>query len=79
MIQEFARRSRSMQTEVVALTQPGERMQIQVEEDGYMTINLLPPDIPLPGSMTGGIETINLAGFEGNDPFWNSDEPVDLG
>lgn len=78
MIQEFARRARSHQTEVVALTQPGERMMITVEEDGYMTLNLLPPDIPLPASLMGPDGQVNMAGYEGDDPFWNSDEPVNL-
>lgn len=78
VIQEFARRARSNQTEVVALTEYGERMIIETEEDGFMTINLLPPDVPLAQEYLPQDQEVDMAGYEGDDPFWNTDEPINI-
>ena len=78
VIQEFARRTRTNQTEVIALTQPGERMMIELDEEDYMTINILPPDVPLPEGMPTYTQDVDMTGYDGNDPFWETEEPVDM-
>ncbi|MBR6029525.1 MAG: MBL fold metallo-hydrolase [Clostridia bacterium] len=66
---EFARRNRSRQSEVIALTQPGERVLIDMEDDGFL--NLAIPE------MRTAAPTRRAQ--EGADPFAGSDLPVDLG
>ena len=78
VIQEFARRARSNQTEVIALTESGERMQVETDEDGFMTLNLLPPDVPLAAEYIPQGQAVDMTGYEGDDPFWNTDEPVPM-
>lgn len=81
---EFARRSRCRQTEVVAMTRPGE--QIRLEFDGeYMTVHLLSAPEPVPVLKSAGElplatnhHQVDLEGYEGNDPFGETDLPVRL-
>ena len=68
---EFARRSRSRQTEVIAMTRPGETIVLSFEEDGYMTVTLPPlPEQPP--------EEFVPPSYDGPDPFEDSDLPVKL-
>ena len=61
---EFARRSRNRDTEIVAMVRPAEQLQIQIDEDGFMTIYVdqdTGPALP-----------------ETDDVFGETDLPVDL-
>lgn len=73
IIIEFARRSRSRQTEIVPLTLPGEQMLLDFEENGYLTVNVDMPEDSLHG------QPVDLGGYEGRDPFNETDLPVDIG
>lgn len=77
VIVEFARRSRSRETEIIALTSPGQGIQLDVEEDGFMNISLLNAPV-LPTRTDTAQEDVSLAGYEGEDPFHESDLPVDM-
>ena len=66
--QEFARRNRSRQTEVVALTQPGERMFIEMADDGYLSLTIPEMRSAAPARRAP----------EGADPFEDSDLPVEI-
>lgn len=77
VIVEFARRSRSRETEIIALTSPGQGIQLDVEEDGFMNISLLNAPV-LPTWADTAQEDVSLAGYEGEDPFHESDLPVEM-
>lgn len=73
---EFARRSRSSQTEIVALTRPGERMRLQLSPDGYMTVNLLSaPEIAPQPTVD---QVLDLEGLNEEDPFLDTDLPIHI-
>ena len=72
---EFARRSRCRQTEIIAMTQSGEQIRLDFTEDGYLTVHL-PSGIERLSSMD---TQIDLEGYEGRDPFNDTDLPVDIG
>lgn len=76
VIVEFARRSRTRETEIVALTNPGQGLRLDVEEDGFMNISMLQAPV-LPEKPAGGAEEVSLAGYEGADPFHETDLPVE--
>ncbi len=78
VIVEFARRSRNRETEVIALTSPGQAIRLDVEEDGFMNISLLNPPETAPESQVNP-EQVRLDGYEGADPFHESDLPIDMG
>lgn len=72
LIQEYARRSRSNDTEIMVMTRSGEKIRIEFSEDGYMTINILYERqnvLLTPYNDEYEVET------EGN-PFSDSDLPV---
>ena len=51
---------------------------VEIEEDGFMNINLLPPPVihqehPL------SEHAVSLDGYEGEDPFHETDLPIDMG
>lgn len=79
---EFARRSRSRETEVIAMTACGEQIRMQFEDNGYLTIHLLTAPQPVamadrrPESTTG--TDVNLQGYEQGDPFAETDLPIKL-
>ena len=75
---EFARRSRSRETEVVALTAHGQAINLDIEDDGFMNISLLNPPVAAPTAKAVA-ESVSLDGYEGADPFLETDLPVDLG
>ena len=72
---EFARRSRCRQTEIIAMTRSGEHIDLDFTDDGYLTVHLpsgaehsaLPLDTQ-----------VDLGGYEGRDPFNDTDLPVDI-
>lgn len=77
VIVEFARRSRSRETEIIALTTPGQGIRLDVEEDGFMNISMLnAPTLPEKPAFEQA--DVSLAGYEGEDPFHESDLPVDM-
>lgn len=79
---KFARQSRCRETECVAMTRYGEQIRLEFEQSGYMTIHLLdkPEAVPSP-RMTGDSgspdeKSVDLDGYEGHDPFNDTDLPV---
>ena len=71
---EFARRSRCRQTEIIAMTQPGEQIGLEFTEDGYLTVHL-----PSAEYASHADTQVDLGGYEGRDPFNDTDLPVDIG
>ncbi len=74
---EYARRSRTRETEIIALTAHGQGIELDIEEDGFMNITLLTPPAP-PRTTPVTEHDVNLAGYEGEDPFHETDLPVDM-
>ena len=75
LIVEYARRSRSRETEIIVMTHQGEKMRIEFSKDGFMTINVLSHQYP-----QGELEDVELESMsneEGN-PFSDSDLPVKI-
>ena len=66
---EFARRARCRDTEVIAMTRPKERLLLEFADDGFMTI-----EIPTEADENA----VSLGGYEGEDPFGDTDLPVDI-
>ena len=76
---DFARRAKNPQTEVLALTRPGEMATISFSEK-LLDIHIIEPpkDIAeLPIAPMRRPEK-NAGGFQGEDPFADTDLPVDL-
>ena len=78
VIVEFARRSRTRETEIVALTSAGQAINLDIEEDGFMNISLLPPP-SLPQEHPANEQAVSLDGYEGADPIHETDLPIDMG
>lgn len=74
---EYARRSRTRETEIVALTRFGEQIRLEFSYDGYMTVHLLTAPEATP-RMRADSDAIDLDSLEGNDPFNDTDLPVRL-
>jgi len=78
VIVEFARRSRTRETEIIALTNPGQGINLDIEDDGFMNISLLSaPVLPQEQPITDA--AVSLDGYEGADPFHETDLPIDIG
>lgn len=77
VIAEYARRSRSRETEIIALTVQGQAVNLEFEDDGFMNIRLLPPPVQ-PPEPPAGEAAVKLDGYEGADPFLETDMPVDM-
>ena len=77
VINEFARRSRTRETEIVALTSPGQAILLDVEDDGFMNISVMNPPV-LPHSSDQAEQFVSLDGYEGADPFHETDLPIDM-
>ena len=77
VINEFARRSRTRETEIVALTNPGQAITLDIEDDGFMNITLLAPPA-LPQESPSAEQAVSLDGYEGADPFHETDLPIDM-
>ncbi len=79
---EFARRARSRETEVIAMTVSGEQIRLQFEENGYLTIHLLTAPQPVAmlerRSQQTGETDVSLQGYEQGDPFMETDLPIKL-
>lgn len=69
--EEFARRSRCRQTEIIAMTTPGEQLRLDFEDDGSLTIHLS-------SASRRNDNQVDLGGYEGLDPFNDTDLPVDI-
>lgn len=78
VITEFARRSRTRETEIVALVNYAQAIRLDIEDDGFMNISLLPPpNIAQVGPAAE--QNVSLEGYEGADPFHETDLPIDMG
>lgn len=75
LVREYARRSRSRETEIIALVNPGEYLDLDFEDDGVMSIRI-PSDVSAPYD---GRADVDLDSYHGGDPFNDTDLPVDLG
>ncbi len=74
---EFARRNRTRESEIIALTATGQAINLDVEDDGFMNISLMAAP-NLAQMAPGSGESVSLAGFEGQDPFYETDLPIDM-
>ncbi len=77
VIVEFARRSRTRETEIITLGSPGQAISLEIEEDGFMNISMLPA--PSLSPVMGDEIPVSLEGYEGADPFHETDLPIDMG
>ena len=77
VITEYARRSRSRETEIIPMTVQGQAVNLEFEEDGFMNINVLPAPVQVPEELMLDL-AVSLAGYEGADPFLETDLPVDM-
>ena len=74
---EYARRSRTRETEIIAMTNHGQAIRLDIEEDGFMNISLL--SLPVQYQTTSAdAQQVNLGGYEGEDPFHETDLPIDM-
>lgn len=74
---EFARRARSRETEVLAMTRPQEKLRLEFMPDGQIIVNVLTAPVAT-GSFDvamGQEHQVDLDGYEG-DPFVDTDLPV---
>lgn len=76
IIREFARRCRSRETEIIPMTVQGQAIRIDVADDGYMNVSALP--LPVSNVSTTTDTSVRLDGYEGADPFHETDLPVDI-
>lgn len=77
VIVEFARRNRTRETEIVALTNSGQAIGLDIEDDGFMNISLMAaPNLSLLSSTMG--ESVSLESLEGKDPFFETDLPIEM-
>lgn len=85
---EFARRSRTRETNIIALTRFGEQIALDFEDNGHVTVRLLtPPEavppvkmepvLPVIESVHGETE-VSLDNLAESDPFSDSDLPVSM-
>lgn len=81
---EFARRARCRATEVIAMTRYGENVRLEFDNEGYMTLHMLsmpepvaPPKVSADFNRMDG-SNVDLQGYEGHDPFNDTDLPVRL-
>ena len=79
---EFARRSRCRQTEVLAMTRPGEQIRVEMDDEGYMTVHLL--SVPEPAPVMRAPEEAPATSdakpepYDTSDPFAETDLPVKM-
>ena len=73
--QNFARKGRTKYTEVLALTKPRERAELEFEE-GQLNIHVY--SVMPPADRPGAKNDVNMDVFAGNDPFSDTDLPVKL-
>lgn len=77
VISEFARRSRTRETEIVALSSPGQAITLDIEDDGFMNITLLSAPT-VQQAAPAADQAVSLDGYEGADPFHETDLPIDM-
>ncbi|MGN1020294.1 MAG: MBL fold metallo-hydrolase [Aristaeellaceae bacterium] len=79
---EFARRSRCRQTEVLAMTRPGEQIRVEMDDEGYMTVHLLSIPEPAPAMRSAEEAPRQTASalepYDTSDPFAETDLPVKM-
>lgn len=74
LVMDFARRSRSRETEIVALVAPGDYLTVDMEDDGLMSICIPSTN----RSERKRVSEVDLQGYQGGDPFNETDLPVDM-
>ena len=70
---EFARRSRCRQTEIIAMTQYGEKILLEFTDDDYLTVHL-----PSNTDRSYLDNQVDLDTYGGQDPFTDTDLPIDI-
>ena len=65
-------------TEVLALTQPGEALEMDVDDDGFIEVNVVTPPPIVEEQKAPEQPADALERFENGDPFADSDLPVEL-
>ncbi len=78
IIDLFASRCRNSETEILPLTIQGQAVSVTVEDDGFMHVSMLNPPVSAP-TTSASAESVSLEGYEGSDPFLETDLPVDMG
>lgn len=77
VISEFARRSRTRETEIIAMTNHGQAINLDIEEDGFMNITMLSAPT-VHQANPASVQHVSLDGYEGADPFHETDLPIDM-
>lgn len=78
VVNEFAGRSRCRDTEVYAMTQQGEHLKLEFAPDGFMTINVIPPERVRPDTFDMDEQGITAFAEYGENPFDDTDLPVTM-
>lgn len=74
VIREYAKRSRSQDTEYIAMTKPGDMMLIEFDDQGGVTVHVQTAD----NAPVSKNKKVALQAYDGENPFSDSDLPVDL-
>ena len=76
LIVEYARRSRTRETEILVMTSQGEKMRIEFSDDGFMTINILSHQYM--NTLDTEYNEIDQMVMEEGNPFSDTDLPVKI-
>lgn len=74
VIREYARRSRSAQTEMIALTTPGDMILLEFDDQQAMTVHMQNAS----ATPTAKSQKVELDAYDYTNPFSESDLPVDM-
>ena len=74
VIREYARRSRSPQTEIIAMTTPGDMILLEFDEQENMTVHMQ----SVTSAPVARNKKVQLDAYDGENPFNDSDLPVDM-
>ena len=74
VIREYARRSRSPQTEIIAMTTPGDMILLEFDEQENMTVHMQ----SVTSAPVARNKKVQLEAYDGENPFNDSDLPVDM-
>lgn len=75
---EFARRMRNNDTEIIAMTELGDQIRLDVADDGFMTINIISGSTSEADQYLQDEGKHDIDPYEKKDPFLDTDLPVRL-